>query len=142
MGYEIYQRTTTHKETEPTVSIGKLGRIGLNRATTKVLRDHGVERVLLMWDKDRQKIGLRPIAKKDSRAYSIIYGRKDAYAMVSGKSFLAHIGYDTSESRTYSIQWNEAENMLELDIPAQHLRKDKTEIGTTTNIAELKQKRG
>jgi hypothetical protein len=139
MGWEIYTRTTQMRETQPTVNISKLGRIGLNRATAQLLKKNFTERVLLMFDRESNRIALRPITKKDPSAYSVLYGRKDAYASVAGKGFFLFIGYDLSKGRTFPAKWNEKDNILEVEIPSECL-KDKAQ--SQSNIAELKQKRG
>src|SRR5262245_48698764 len=139
MGYEIFSRKVT-RTVAPSVSFSKLGRIGLNYGATKILKDKAVEYVLLLWDKDRKRIALRPITKKDKSAYYITYAAKGNYSMFSAKTFLEHIGYDLSETRSVEAKWSENEDMLEIDVPEQYLRKNQKDqsLETTNRISELR----
>jgi hypothetical protein len=119
MGYEIFTRTRVSTVT-PSISINKQCRIGLNRATTAIFQTNAVEFVLLLWDADQSRMAFRPVVKKDSRAYGVSYAKSGG--MFTAKMFLEHIGYDYSEGRTFPATWNETENMLEIDIPSEHIK--------------------
>ena len=119
MGYEIFTRKRS-RTTTPSISINKTGRIGLNHATTVILQKNAVEFVLILWDAERRHLGIRPVVKKDSRAYGVSYNKSSS--MFSAKTFLEYIGYDKSETRSLPATWNETENMLEIEIPAEHLK--------------------
>jgi uncharacterized membrane-anchored protein len=119
MAYEIFTRTRS-TTTTPAISINIKGRVGLNRATTAILKANAVEFILLMWDADKHRMAFRPVVKKDSRAYGVSYIK--SASMLTAKMFLEHIGYDYSESRSFPATWNESENMLEVDIPVENLK--------------------
>lgn len=65
---------------------------------------------------------LRPITKKDQRAYRLAYGKKGNGAGFSAKTFMDHIGYDYSESRSTPVTWDEGESMYIAEIPMEYLR--------------------
>jgi hypothetical protein len=119
MGYEIFTRKRT-RTTTPTVSISPLGRIGLNQSITKTLAESAVEYVLLLWDKEKHRMAIRPITKKDSRAYGLSHAKSST--AFSGKTFLDYIGYDYSETRSFPAEWNEKENILEVELPSELLK--------------------
>jgi len=104
--WEIFERVV-RRSINPTVNISKLGRFNFNGAATKILHDNAVESVLLMWDKDARRIGIRRVGKKEARAYTVHYTRKNAYSGFAAKTFLVHIGYDYSETTTFQVDWNE-----------------------------------
>lgn len=131
MGYQIFTRKRS-SSTTPTISVNTKGRIGLNRATTAIFKANAVEFILLLWDADRNRIALRPVVKKDSRAYGVSYAK--SASMFTAKMFLEHIGYDYSESRSFPAVWNESDNMLEIDIPEEHLR------GSQQKLVAVKEK--
>lgn len=126
MPYEIFTRTRTSTVT-PSVSINTKCRVGLNRATTAIFKENAVEFVLLMWDADRCRMAFRPVVKKDSRAYGVSYAKSGG--MFTAKMFLEHIGYDYSEGRSFPAKWNEADNMLEVDIPAELIKGAQSKQG-------------
>jgi len=128
MAWEIFTKESKVRSTAPVLTIGKkLGRCTLNRAAAMLFDKEPVEYVLILWDKEKRKVGLRPIGKKDPRAFAIRYLRskdKDhavVAAAFSGVTFLHHIGYDLSTTKSYPIKWNEGESIFEVDIPAEKL---------------------
>jgi hypothetical protein len=135
MGYEIFTRTRT-TTTSPTISINTKCRVGLNQATTAIFKANAVEFVLLMWDADRSRIAFRPVVKKDSRAYGVSYAKSGG--MFTAKMFLEHVGYDYSESRSFPASWNEAENMLEIDIPGEYVKGAQSKQGKLLAVESKK----
>jgi hypothetical protein len=121
MAYEIYVKEYTSKSSAPTLTISqKLGRCTLNRAAAALFQKEAVENVLLMWDKEASKFGIRPIVKKDARSFTIRYAEKDKTvigAAFSGVMFLRHIGYDLSTTGTYPIKWSSEESIFEVELP-------------------------
>ncbi len=124
MPYEIFTKKVL-RSGNPIISISRLGRIGINQPAARTLKEHAVEFVLLLWDKDRRRIAFRPISKKDTRAYTITYDAngKSAGAGFSAKTFFDYVGYDYSETRSIPVVWNEEEKMFEADLPAEHIKE-------------------
>jgi len=123
MAWEIFSRKVRRVGT-PSVTFNKLGRISLNKAATAVLEKDAVEFVLLLWDPTKRHVGIRPITKKDQRAYRVAYGKKGNGAGFSAKTFMDHIGYDNSESRSTLARWDEGESMFIVELPEDYLRID------------------
>jgi len=121
MAWEIFSRKV-RRIGSPSVTFNKLGRISLNKAATAVLERDAVEFVLVLWDPAKLQVGIRPITKKDQRAYRLAYGKKGNGAGFSAKTFLDHIGYDNSESRSTPLRWDEGESMFIADVPADYFR--------------------
>ncbi len=121
MAWEIFTRKTRRSGT-PSITFNKLGRIALNKTATAILEKDAVEYVLLLWDASKRQVGVRPITKKDQRAYTLAYGKKGNGAGFSAKTFMDYIGYDYAESRQYPAKWDEAEATFVAEIPAEHLQ--------------------
>jgi len=124
MGFEIFTRKVSRIGT-PAVSFNTLGRMGLNKAATSVLEHEAVEYVLLLWDQEKHRIGIRPIKKKDSRAYHVSFAKKGNGSGFSAKTFLDYIGYDFSETRSVAAEWNDAEGMFEAEMPIEGLKSER-----------------
>src|SRR5690348_7296658 len=127
MGYEIYVREFASKSTTPTITISPLGRCSLNRSAAAMFDKDAVENVLLMWDKESLKFAIRPITKKDARAFNIRYSKKDKAvtgAQFSGVMFLRHIKYDFSKTATYPIQWNNEASLFEVELPEERFQSN------------------
>ena len=76
----------------------------------------------MLWDPTRRHVGIRPVTKKDQRAYRLAYGKKGNGAGFSAKTFMDHIGYDYSESRSTPVRWDEGESMFIAEVPMEYLR--------------------
>ena len=146
MAWEIFTRQVIRTGT-PTVTITTMGRISLNKTATITLEKNAVEFVLLMWDKDNHQIGIRPISKKDPRAYRLSYGAKGNGASFSAVTFLNYTNYDWSKTRSFPVEWNQQEDYFQFKVPAEHFtgkpqgvqlqlgklkRRDRLPRGTTT----------
>jgi hypothetical protein len=117
MSYEIFEKTI-RRDTEPRVTISTLGRIQFNASASRILDKNAVETVLLLWDKDTRKIAIKSISKKDDRAYRMRYAKKGKGAGFAAKTFLEWCGYNYSETKGYPCEWNEADSMFEVSVPA------------------------
>lgn len=116
MAWEIFTRKV-RRGGSPAVTFNKLGRISLNKTATAVLEREAVEFALLLWDATKRQVGIRPITKKDQRAYRLAYGKKGNGAGFSAKTFMDHIGYDYSESRSIPVRWDDGESMFIAELP-------------------------
>jgi hypothetical protein len=134
MGYEIFQRDTT-RITSPAVTLTPFGRIGLNAAASRVFEKNAVEYVLLLWDSDLHMVGIRPITKRDTRAYKVSYGKRHDGAGISAKSFLDHIGANLRRRQTLVATWNEQEAIFEFALPEQKADKQPKLVTTTKRQA-------
>jgi hypothetical protein len=122
MGFEIFNRKVQWGGS-PAVAFTKLGRFAFNKAASGQLEKAAVENVLLMWDKEQRLIGVRPITKKDNRAYKLHWGKRGDGCGFSAATFLKYIGYDTSETRSLPAQWDEQEQIYKIEVPEVYLRK-------------------
>jgi hypothetical protein len=99
-----------------------MGRLALNKSAAAMLEKSAAELVLLLWDADHRKVGIRVTTnKKDQRAYRVAYGAHGNGAGFSCVTFLNHIHYDWSKTRTFPMEWNEAEGTFVFAIPTEHL---------------------
>jgi len=108
MAWEIFTRKVRRRGS-PAITFNKLGRISLNKTATETLEKDAVEFILLLWDGGKRQVAIRPITKKDPRAYRLAYGKKGNGAGFSAKTFMDYIDYDYSESRSTPVRWDEGE---------------------------------
>lgn len=121
MSFEIFSRKIQWKG-NPAATLSRIGRFALNKAATVKFEKDAVENVLLLWDKDRRMIGVRPITKKDTRAYRLHYGKKGNGCGFSAKTFFHYIGYDYTETKTFPATWDEQDMALLIEVPEAHLQ--------------------
>lgn len=121
MPWEVYEKVV-RRSTSPMLTISKLGRLSFNAPAADVLTKHGMTHVLLLWDKTEHRIGIRAVAKKDSRSYILHFAPKNAHAGFAAKTFLDHISYDFSHTKGFPCEWNEKELTYEVTIPVENFR--------------------
>jgi hypothetical protein len=119
MAWEVYERVV-RRSTVPRLTISKLGRISFNAAATDTLAKSNVSHVLLLWDREARKVGVRAVGKKDSRSYSVHYAAKNASAGFAAKTFLDFIHYNFSKTQGFLCHWNDKESTFEAEILAEH----------------------
>ena len=117
MAYEIFTRKTPRMG-NPVVSFSKIGQIAFNQYAARQLQKAGVEFVLLMWDPEERKIGIKTAGEKDPRAYRVRYNDKGNGASFSAKTFLDFIGVDYSERKAIPVELDaETELIVEVKVP-------------------------
>ena len=124
MPFEIFSRKVQWGGS-PAVTFTKTGRVAFNKTATKKFEDEAIENVLMMWDEARHLVGIRAISKKDARAYKIHFGIKGNGCHFSASTFLKYIGYDYAETRTFPAIWETQEAMFAVEVPEEHLKKER-----------------
>ena len=119
MAYEIFTRKTPRMG-NPVLSFSKIGQIAFNQFAARLLQKEAVEFVLLMWDPQERKIGIKSTGgnKKDPRAYRVRYNEKGNGASFSAKTFLDYIGVNYSERKAIPVEINaNSEMVVEVKVP-------------------------
>lgn len=137
MTWEVFKRKVV-RTGEPAVTIGKMGRLGLNMIATEILQQHKATHAVLMFDKERFRCALKIASSRDEGAYTITYNDKSNGAGFSSVTFLHFIHYDWSETRAFSAQWFEKDKMLVFSIPEEHFLQSGT--GKLKRSDRIKQK--
>jgi hypothetical protein len=102
----------------------------LNKPAAEKFSEQGATNVLILWDEENRRFAIRPIFKKDSRAYPMrpASGKSTAGATINAKSFLDTIGVDISETKQYPAAWNDQEGLLEVEIPLDRFKARQTSL--------------
>lgn len=121
MGYEPFQRTGVRVES-PVLAIAPDGRIVLNAAATRTLAHAGVKHVVILWDKGNRHMALKATTKTDKNGFAVSLLSSGHSSSLRAKSFLMHVGWMAAQRETLPATWNESQRMLEVELPAEHLR--------------------
>lgn len=124
MPFEVFTREFV-RTTDPKVTITNLGRFNINNSATALLRGSagigagiGDVRVLLLWDKSTNRIGIQVAKKDDRRSYPLkTYGPKGRSGTgFSAVTFLRFINYNFErESHSYPAKLDG--NILMFSVP-------------------------
>ena len=138
MAYETFERTTVRVE-EPMLTVAPVrdGRIALNAAASRLLKQAGVKTVKILWDKTTCGIALQAARKSDTNAYAISFGNRDRQGTLSAKTFLRYIGWSSNRRQTVPVKWNEQQKMLEATLPSQFVgTREKNEVKRESNTGQ------
>jgi hypothetical protein len=101
-----------------------------NQQAASQLQTAGVRRVLILWDKEHCRLGLKSATKSDKRAYNIAFSHKGSGAGITAKQFLKWINYDTTPGTlTLEAAWNDKDKMFEVTIPREKVGKETSSKG-------------
>jgi hypothetical protein len=116
MPYELFDSKAV-RIGSPALAIHKDGRISLNADVGDILTSRGAKYAQILWDRETLKLGIRPLAKRESRAFKLTFMRGKRGASLSARSFLNYIQWRQSKPFTTAVQWNEKEGLLEAVLP-------------------------
>ena len=119
MAWEVYKRQII-RTGEPAVTIGKMGRIGLNMVATGILQELKATHAVLMFDREASRCALKVATSKDEGAYTITFNEKSNGSGFSAVTFLNYIHYDWTETRAFNAEWDENGKMFVFSIPKEH----------------------
>ena len=126
MSFEVYDRKRRPVTGTPMVAFTKLGRINFNIVATRELENKKVMAVLLLWDKETRRVGIRPTTNDDVRSYKLHKSGKGNASGFSASTFLEYIGFDPSQSRSIAASWNDIDSMYVVEVPAEYLKPGST----------------
>lgn len=120
MGFEVFDKRASGASKHPYVTVQRRGPFGINQAAYKLMGKP--EAVELLYDRDQERIGFRPVSPDRPQAFPVrAQGKNSATFMVAGQSFSRHYGLDTSVARRYAVQ-------MEDDVLVLDLRGDSVEV--------------
>lgn len=124
MAFEEFKHKKTRGVFEPRVSISNVGLFILNSGCmTQYFREFDEEEqiyAVLFWDKQSQKIGIKPTKQKLDHRYKV--NKKESIGTLSATGFLAHyrlkdlIPAKREKPNTYDAEWNDELGLLEFSV--------------------------
>ena len=95
---------------QPTLTVGRSGVIGINKAATQNYELQKYKYAGLYYDPEGKKIGIKP-TNDDSEANCTLRDRQSGMD-ISAKLFLEHFGIDYSTTRRYELVRDEENDMF------------------------------
>jgi hypothetical protein len=115
MPYEKFKRTKARVDS-PTIALAPRGTIALNAAASRAMEEAGVKAVMLLWDRDANRLAIKATSKTDKDAFALSISPGSHSGSIRAKSFLSHIGWESKERRVFAAAWDKAQKMLEADL--------------------------
>lgn len=120
MAYELFERSSIRVDT-PVLSISPPGRLVINAAGCRLLKEADVKTVVLLWDKANNKMAIKAASQDQENAFAVSFAGNAHSGTVTIKSFLQHIGWHAADRQALPTIWNASEKMFEVTLPAVHL---------------------
>jgi len=127
VAYELFERSAVRVDT-PALSVAPGGRVNVNAAACRLLREAGIKTIVILWDRLNNKMALRAAPNDEKNSFTITFGTNYSGSF-RAKSFFDHIGWRATEMIVLSAKWNASEKMLEVSLPAQTFRSGGKSIG-------------
>jgi hypothetical protein len=122
VSFEVFDSKTNRRAAgEATLVLRPGGKARFNRDAAHFLKEQGVERVVILWDKERRKIGIAPAKPSDSRGYSLGFNTAGNSADIAIRAFSKYVGIDAEQS--IRIPLKIVDGVLEGVIPREYLGK-------------------
>jgi hypothetical protein len=119
MAYELFDSKATRIGPLALTIQGDV-RIALNADVGDLLTSRGAKYAQILWDRDSLKIGIRPLQKRDGRAFKLTFYKSKRGASLSAQSFLHYIQWKPGSFAT-PVHWNEKEALLEAVLPRERV---------------------
>lgn len=116
MPFEEFDKRAATASKNPFVTIQRRGPFSLNRAAVELMGNP--EAVVLLYDKEEERIGFRPEPLTNPRALPVRpQGKNASTFMLAGQAFAQYYDLDTSVARRYAVEMKG--DLLVLDLKAQ-----------------------
>jgi hypothetical protein len=112
MAFEVFTKKAVGSVSEPFVSIQKKGIIAMNHAAFDALGQP--KAVELLFDRERQRVGLRAVDPNVDHAYVVRPNAKGSSHLVSGTRFAKHYGIPVEVDQRWPAHMDK--NVLVIDI--------------------------
>lgn len=121
MAFERF--TQTGRSFRPVVSIWSRGQIGFNQGAVKrcVMKEGSF--VVLFFDKDSNKIGLKIVDTEEEGALKPKFSSTGA--VISAKSFLDYYEVDFEKTKKYELTYDDDNELYVVDVAGGEIKKDK-----------------
>jgi len=115
MAYELFSDKAA-KFAPPELTI-RNGRIFLNVGANEYFTRLGALYAHLLWDRKACRLAIKAVKKEDDNAFRISTPKGRRGGTLSAESFLKYIRWGGKGIATVPARWNEAEHMLEAELP-------------------------
>ena len=113
MGFEVFDKRAAVASKYPYVTIQRKGPFSFNQAAFELMGSP--EAVELLYDKDTERVGFRPVAPGRPQAFPVrAQGKNSVTHVVAGQSFARHYEVDTSVARRYPVAMEDGILILDL----------------------------
>lgn len=93
----------------------------LNADAGDLLHRAGAKFVHIMWDSDARKVALRPLTRADKIAFKLTSKAGRRGMAITAGSFLRYIRWNSANSATVPVEWNEESKVLEASLPSKFI---------------------
>ena len=118
MAFKVFEKGSAPIQTVPSITIQKRGLISINRAAHDLM--NRTDAVELLWDEERNVIGLNPTDAQNVNAYPVrpqVVASNKGPLLIAGSLFTKFIGLDTTEARRWIPMLEDGVLCIDLNTP-------------------------
>jgi hypothetical protein len=120
MSYEIFDSQAT-RVYYPALTVRADLRIAFNLDAGSILSSLGAKYAQILWDRERYRLAIRPLAKPDARAFKLSFAKSKRGPTIASQSFLKYIQWEAGKPFTTAVNWDEKEGLLEAVLPRERV---------------------
>ena len=120
MSYELFDSKSI-RIGSPAITIQPDGRVALNADVGDILASLGAKYAQILWNRENLKLAIRPLSKRDARAFKLTFLKGKRGGSLSARSFLNYIRWRQAGAFTTPVHWNEKEGLLEAILPRERV---------------------
>lgn len=140
--FEVFDPQKASRVVEPFVSLQRKGTFTLNRAAYDALEQPS--HVELLFDREEQVIGFRPVEPSESTAYAVRSTDPTGSFAVAGLAFVKHFGIDTQVARRWPATVDDGVLCVKLGGPGEEIvgRNQRAQLAAISDKSVARQHRG
>ena len=104
--FKIFDKRRQHCDLKPAISINRYGKFAFNKPASDFLKEHGFKTVVLMYDSEQKKIGIRKPIGYDEAEYRLSDSQEKFYLVFSSQAFLKFIEYPLTQTKSFPLEWD------------------------------------
>lgn len=115
--FETFERKREHCDNPMTISISPYGKFAFNKPASDLLKAKNINSVVLLFDKESKKIGIRAPKNLNEADYKLSNSQHKTYLVFCSQAFLKHISYPLKRTRSFPVTWNDEAQMYVITLP-------------------------
>lgn len=115
--FKVFEKRRQQCDNVPTISIAPWGKFAFNKTASDWLKLNNFKKVVLLFDQEKSKIGIRQPIGYDESEYKLSNSQHETYLVFSSIAFLKYIKYPLKQTKSFLLEWDEQEKMYIVILP-------------------------
>jgi len=113
--FELFERRREHIDLVPAMSVSAYGKMAFNKPASDFLISRNWKYVVLFFDKESKKIGIKAPKNLNEVKYKLTY-HGGSYFVFNSPAFVKFIQYPVKGTHQFPATWNKEDEMYIVDL--------------------------